>query len=87
MTELPVTEAREHLADVVNQVAYSGEGAYLTRRGRRLAAIVPVEVLEAIERLEDQIDIQAAEESYAEAGQDKTLAQLREELRLRSSTR
>jgi antitoxin Phd len=82
MSEMPVTEARDHLADVVNRVAYSGESTYLTRRGRRLAAIVPAEVLEAIEALEDRIDIDAAEESYAEAGEDLTLDQLREELQL-----
>jgi len=68
-----MTEARDHLADVVNHVAYSGESTYLTRRGRRLAAIVPVELLEAIEALEDRIDIEAAEESYAEVGENITL--------------
>ena len=82
MSEMALTEARLHLADVVNRAAYSGEGTYLTRHGRRLAAIVPVEVLEAFEALEDRIDIEAAEESYAEAGADVTLDQLREELHL-----
>lgn len=77
-----MTEAREHLADVVNRVAYTGEGITLTRRGRRLAAIVPIEVLDALEAAEDRIDIEAAEESYAEAGEDITLDQMREELRL-----
>jgi prevent-host-death family protein len=84
VTELPVTEARDHLADVVNRVAYSGEGIILTRRGRRLAAIVPVAVLDALEAAEDRIDIEAAEESYAEAGEDITLDQMREELHLPS---
>ena len=40
--ECPITEARDHLADLVNRAAYAGETIYLTRRGRRLAAIVPV---------------------------------------------
>lgn len=82
VTEMPMTEARDHLADVVNRVAYSGESTYLTRRGRRLAAIVPVELLEAIEALEDRIDVEAAEESYAEVGENITLDQMRDELRL-----
>jgi len=66
---------------VVNRVAYSGESTYLTRRGRRLAAIVPVELLEAIEALEDRTDVEAAEESYAEVGENITLDQMRNELR------
>lgn len=82
-----MTEAREHLADIVNRVAYSGEGITLTRRGRRLAAIVPVEVLDAIEAAEDRIDLEAAEESYAETGQNITLDQMREELRLPKAAR
>lgn len=87
MSEMALTEARRHLADVVNRAAYSGEGIYLTRNGRRLAAIVPVEVLDAMEAIEDRIDVEAAEESYAEAGNDVTLDQLREELRLPRAAR
>jgi len=41
--ECPITEARDHLADLVNRAAYAGETVYLTRRGRRMAAIVPVD--------------------------------------------
>jgi len=82
MSEMALTEARLHLADVVNRAAYGGEGIYLTRNGRRLAAIVPVEVLDALEMVEDRIDVAAADESYAEAGEDVTLDQMREELRL-----
>jgi len=35
-----------------------------------------------LEAIEDRIDVETAEESYAEAGKDVTLDQLREELRL-----
>ena len=87
MTEMALTEARRHLAEVVNRAAYGGEGIYLTRNGRRLAAIVPVEVLDALEAIEDRIDVAAAEESYAETGKDVTLDQLREELRLPRAAR
>jgi prevent-host-death family protein len=44
--ELSVTSAREHLADVVNRAAYSGAVTYLTRRGRRVAAVVPAALAE-----------------------------------------
>jgi len=80
MSEMAVSEARDHLADVVNRVAYTGESTYLTRRGRRVAAVVPAEVLEAIERLEDNIDLAAAEAAYAEPGENTPWELLREEL-------
>jgi len=47
--EMPISEAREHLADVVNRAAYAGTVTYLTRRGRRLAAIVSATQLAADE--------------------------------------
>lgn len=40
--------ARERLADLVNRAAYGGEAILLTRRGRPVAAIVPVEVLDRL---------------------------------------
>lgn len=45
MREIPVTEARAQLAELVNQVAYGGESVVLTRHGRRLVALVPVDSL------------------------------------------
>lgn len=52
--EVSITDARDRLADVVNEAAYTGQVTYLTRRGRRLAAIVSVEAAEAAERWEDE---------------------------------
>jgi prevent-host-death family protein len=45
--EMPISEAREHLADVVNRAVYGGEATYLTRRGRRLAVVVSAAQLAA----------------------------------------
>jgi prevent-host-death family protein len=45
-TELPVSVAREHFADIVNNAAYRDEITYVTRHGKRVAAIVPVGALE-----------------------------------------
>lgn len=64
--ELPVTDARDRLADVVNEAAYAGRVTYLTRRGRRVAAIVPVEAAEAAERWEDEALGHLADEALAE---------------------
>ena len=52
MGEVPISEATGHLDEVANESAATGEVIYLTRDGRRLAAIVPVEVAAGIEAAE-----------------------------------
>lgn len=49
MREVPVTQARIELADLVNRVAYTGERVALTRHGRPLAGLVPVDDLRRLE--------------------------------------
>lgn len=70
MSEMPISEASGHLDEVANESAATGEVIYLTRDGRRLAAIVPVEVAAEIEAAEDAADIAAAGEAMAEPGED-----------------
>ena len=67
MDSLNTTEARENLADVLNRVAYAKTRVRITRRGREIAAVVPIEDLELIERLEDEIDIREATKALKEA--------------------
>lgn len=45
-----MTQARAELAELVNRVGYTGERILLTRHGKPLAALVPVEDLEALDR-------------------------------------
>jgi len=66
MSELPITDAREDLAEVVNRVAYGHERVRLTRRGKPLAAVVSIEDVELLERLEDQADLDAMREALAD---------------------
>lgn len=83
--DLSMSDARQHFADVVSRAAYAGRITYVTRRGQRVAAIVPVEVAEAIERTEDAQDVAAAREALAriDAGEAPvSLADLRAELGL-----
>jgi prevent-host-death family protein len=59
MTSVPISEAREHLADLGNRVALRGERVLVERRGKNLFALVPIEDVELLERLEDQMDLEA----------------------------
>ena len=78
------TDARERLADVLNRVAYAGDRVRITRRGKAVAAVVPIEDLELIERLENEIDIREAEKALREAKKKGTIPLdiIREELGL-----
>lgn len=83
--DLSISAARDHLAEVVSRAAYGGRITYVTRHGQRMAAIVPAEVAEAIERAEDAEDVAAAREALAriDAGDKPVpLAELRAELGL-----
>ena len=47
-------------------MAYGGERVVLTRHGRRVAAVVPIEDLELLEQLEDAADLDAVREALAD---------------------
>ena len=64
---LNVTDARQHLAAVIDRVQTEHEPVYLSKRGRRVAAVIDADDLDRVLRLaEDMSDIRAAEEARAE---------------------
>lgn len=79
MTRVTVGDVRLSLADIVNQVAFGKERVVLERRGKDVAALVPMEDLALLEELEERVDVEDARLALAEAG-SKTLEQLRGEL-------
>jgi prevent-host-death family protein len=48
--EIPVTQARDELAELLNQVAYAHERIILTRHGKPVAGLVPPEDLAWLEQ-------------------------------------
>lgn len=68
MTEMAVSDARDHLADLIETTRRSGEPVYVTRRGRRVAVIVNPDVYEKLlENAEDTLDRAELSASRAEA--------------------
>lgn len=59
MSEMSTSEAREDFSEVLNRAAYGKERVVLTRRGKRIVAMVPVEDLDLLEALEDKLDNEA----------------------------
>ena len=49
-----IRQAREHLAGIIDRAERDGEPTVITRRGREVAAIVPIEVLRDYRLLEEQ---------------------------------
>ena len=58
---MTVSDARARLADIVDTARVGHEPVYLTRRGRRVAAVIDADDLDRlIEAAEDLADIEAA---------------------------
>ncbi|MFF7607437.1 type II toxin-antitoxin system prevent-host-death family antitoxin [Streptomyces parvulus] len=51
--EIPVTQARAELADLINRVVYGGERVVVTRHGKPLVALVSAADLERLEQAGD----------------------------------
>jgi len=68
MSEITATDAREHFSDAL--AAANREPVFITRHGRRIAALVTAEFYErAVEALEDAEDLAAAHTSLEEDGE------------------
>ena len=73
MSGMPLSKAREELGMLVNRVSLRGERVLLNRNGKAVAAIVPLEDLELIRRLEDAADLKAARAARAEVARRGTV--------------
>jgi prevent-host-death family protein len=74
MTRLNVSRAREEFPELVNRAAYGKERTIVSRRGKDLAAVIPIEDLRLLERLAreemDRLDIESARAALAESGKN-----------------
>ena len=77
MTRLNVSKAREEFPEVVNRAAYGNERTIVSRRGKDMAAVIPIEDLRLLERLSqeeiDRSDLEDARASLKEAEKKGTI--------------
>ncbi|WFB10767.1 type II toxin-antitoxin system Phd/YefM family antitoxin [Streptomyces sp. LX-29] len=59
--EIPVTQARSELAELINRVVYGGERVVVTRHGKPLVALVSAAELERLESAEQEAPEQVIE--------------------------
>jgi prevent-host-death family protein len=78
--EIPASEVRERISDVISRVSYGKERVVISRNGKPQVALVPIADLERLQRLdaEREADIKRVKElldkiqkSAEEAGLDK----------------
>ena len=76
MTKIAVIDARKDLADILNRAAYGKERVVLTRRGKDVAAIIPMDDLNILEAFEDHMDVTESEKILARvrAGSEQLLS-------------
>ena len=67
MTTISAKDARKTFSELISNVAYSKEHVVITRNGKKMAALVPMEALDLLESIiddyEDREDLKAAKES------------------------
>ncbi len=77
MVRLNVSKARDEFPDIVNRAAYAKERTIVSRRGKDVAAVIPMEDLRRLEHLtrkeRDRLDIEEARTALAETGSRVTL--------------
>ncbi|MFZ0943443.1 MAG: type II toxin-antitoxin system Phd/YefM family antitoxin [Syntrophobacteraceae bacterium] len=66
-------EARKQISEVINRAAYGKERVILTRRGKPVVAVVPIEDVETLEALEDRFDIEEAHKVLAGTEKEGTV--------------
>jgi prevent-host-death family protein len=66
MSHITASKVRKDFSDTVNRVAYGRERVVLQRRGKEIAAVVPIEDLKLLEALEDRMDLADARAALAE---------------------
>lgn len=84
VTAVSVADARSELAELLNRVAYGKERLVITRHGRQLAALVPVEDLQLANRLRRFVARKDVTRALAalDAGKASSWEELRKELGL-----
>jgi prevent-host-death family protein len=68
MTTIPAVKARAKFSDLITKAAFEKERIVLTRNGKELAAVVPIEDILLLEELENKADLRAARKALREKG-------------------
>lgn len=68
MITITAVRARAKFSDVVTKAAFEKERIVLTRNGKELVAVVPIEDVLLLEEMENRADVRAARKALHEKG-------------------
>ena len=74
MAQVNTVNARAQFSEIINRAAFGKERVTLTRRGKEIVAVVPIEDVRLLEALEDKIDLEEARAALAEAKKKGTVS-------------
>ena len=74
MAQVNTVNARAQFSDIINRAAFGKERVTLTRRGKEIVAVVPIEDVKLLEALEDKIDLEEARAALAESKKKGTMS-------------
>ena len=74
MGQVNTVNARAQFSDIINRAAFGKERVTLTRRGKEIVAVVPIEDVKLLEALEDKIDLEEARAALAESKKKGTVS-------------
>lgn len=80
MTRLTASQLREDLASTINKVAFGGERIVLQRNNKDVAALVSMEDLSLLRKLEDRLDLMEMREALDEPGSNIPWDDVKKEL-------
>lgn len=70
---MSAAQARGSFAEVLNRVSYGKDRVLVTRRNRPIAALVPLEDIELLNKIEDAIELKAVSAARREARRKGTI--------------
>ncbi len=74
MAQVNTVNARAQFSEIINRAAFGKERVTLTRRGKEIVAVVPIEDVQLLEALEDKIDLEEARAALAEVKKKGTVS-------------
>ena len=83
MTSVTTVQMRKEISDILGRVAFRKERVAVTRNGKTVAVVIPVEDLHLLEALEDKLDTLLGLEALAAYDQGREQAMSLDALRTR----
>jgi prevent-host-death family protein len=73
-TEIPASEVRAQISEVISRVAFGGERVVISRNGKAQVAVIPIADLDRLKRLDEEREVRRGRAALAVADIQKDSA-------------